>query len=290
MMNSRNLVNLLLLVVVIALAAVAYQRQNQDQQVQHLTSLHRDAISSIVIPRSKGDIVLQKTANGWRMQSPYQLRAHDFRIERLIDMATQPVDKQYDTQGLELKKFGIDEHSSSIRFNDTVIRYGELNPVSNKRYVLANKQLYLIDDQLYPLINSQPSSFADLALVDSTQTITGITLPDMRIFKNKQGSWQVDAHDKDTTGIDADSIQTLVDNWQLAQAFGVHAYMKRKQLGHIELHLQDSTVIKLVISGRSPWLILGRPQLGIEYHFDKNFNDRLLKLPVKKTEKSGDHA
>jgi hypothetical protein len=289
-MNSRTLLNLLLLLLVVGLSAFIYQRQSQHQPAHHLTRLQADDIHSIVIPRSKGDIVLEKIDGHWQMQSPYQLRAHEFRIERLIDMATAEADRPYDSQDLELETFGIDKHSSSIRFNDTTIRYGNTSPLSNKRYVLVNKQLYLIDDQLYPLINSQPSSFADLALLDSSQHISAIELPELRIFKNEKGSWQAERKNHSEAPLDADSLQTLVENWQSAQAFGVHAYMQRKQLGRIELHLTDNTIIELIISDTSPWLILGRPRLGIEYHFDKSFNERLLKPPVSKTEKPNNNA
>lgn len=289
-MNSRTLVNLLLLVLLVGLSAFIYQRQSQDQQTRHLTPLQADDIRSIVIPRNRGDIVLKKVGQHWQMQSPYQLRAHAFRIERLIDMATAEVDRVYATEGLELATFGIDEHSSSIRFNDTTLRYGNTSPLNNKRYVLVDKQLYLIDDQLYPLINSQPSSFADLALLDPGQRINTIQLPELRIYKNHKGSWQAESKNSSDAAIDADRLQTLVENWQSAQAFGVHAYMQRKQLGHIELHLTDNTIIKLIISDTSPWLILGRPQLGIEYHFDKSFNERLLKPPASPTGKQDDNA
>lgn len=289
-MNSRTLVNLLLLILVVGLSVFIYQRQLQNQQVHRLTQLQPNDIHAIVIPRSKGDIVLEKIGDHWQMQSPYQLRAHDFRIERLIDMATSEVDRQYDTQGLKLEAYGIDEHSSSIRFNDTTIRYGNTNPLNNKRYVLVDKQLYLIDDQLYPLINSQPSSFADLALLDSTQRISAIQLPGLHVYKNEKGSWQAEQKNHTDAVIDADGLQTLVDNWQSAQAFGVHAYLQRKQLGRIQLYLTDGTTIELIISDTSPWLILGRPQLGIEYHFDKSFNQRLLKPAASKTEKQDDHA
>ena len=273
-MNSRSMLNLLLLLLVIGLASFVYRQQSQTEQTFRLTHLSRDAIDRILIPRSKGDILLEKIDGRWHMQSPYKLRAHDFRIQRLIDMATSTVDKPYPMDELDTADFGLDENASSIRFNDTLIRYGSINQVNGKRYVQVDQQLYLINDQLYPLINSQPSSFADLALLDDSQNIRAIILPDLHIEKNSRGSWAAQPAD----AASADSIQALVNNWQTAQAFGVHGYMQRKQLGRIQLQLDAGETIDLEISDTSPWLILGRPELGIEYHFDKNFNQRLLQL------------
>ena len=279
-MNTRSVLNLLLLLLVILLTTWVYHKQTATDPVSLLTSLQREAITSIVIPRDKADIVLKKTGDSWNMLSPYKLRAHDFRVERLIDLATSVVDKQYDSNILQLEKFGITETSTRIQFNDTVIRYGDINPVNQRRYVLVNQHLSLIDDQLYPLIRSQPSSFVDLALLDTEQTIQQIVLPELRIYKNTQGSWTT----QPVMRIAADRLQEFVDDWQGLQAFGVHAYMSRQQLGEIELHLQDNSVIQLNISATSPWLILGRPELGIEYHLDKSFSQRLLKLQTEQTE------
>ena len=179
-MNTRSLVNILLLALLVVLALAVYKRQTQSHQLQQLVALQRDDITSISIPRAKGDISLIKTGSGWQMQSPYKLRAHAFRIDRLIDMATATVAKQYSTEGLDVEQYGINDHSTRVRFNDIVVRYGSINPVNHKRYVQVNNQLYLIDDELYPLINSQPSSFVDLALLDSQQKIKSIILPEIR--------------------------------------------------------------------------------------------------------------
>lgn len=274
-MKPRVLVNLLLLAAVVLLVVLVLNRNEQNAQQLHLTTLHRDAISHIVIPREKGDIVIDKKDGEWRMQSPYQIRAHQFRINRLLDLATSVVDKQYDFDEHNAAQFGLEKPHSRIRFDDTTITFGEKNPLNQKRYAQTGNHLYLVDDELYPLINAQPSSFADLQLLEPEQQIKAIELPGFSLQQNAQGGWraQPDQH------TDADTVNRFIEHWETAQAFGVHAYMARKQLGKIRITLQDNTIIELEITDTSPWLILGRPQLGIEYHFDRKFNDSLLKLP-----------
>ena len=271
-MNSRNLVNLLLLIAILALGSFVYLKNNNT--TQRLTSLDPQTINSIIIPREKGDIILKKVNNSWQMQSPYQLRAHEFRIQRLLDMTQQLPEKFYAINELDLGQFGLENDYTSIRFNDTEISFGISNPINNKRYVKVKDSLYLIDDQLYPLIRSQPSSFVDLRLFTDEQIINKIILPELSITQDEKGSWQTNAAD-----ISADQLQNLVEQWQLAQAFGVHAYMPRKQLGNIEIHLQDGNILRLVLSDTDPWLILGNPDTGVEYHFDNSYNQKLLLAP-----------
>lgn len=278
-MDSRTWLNLLLLIMVIALGLFVASRPSGEASSELVTPLHRDEIHRIVIPRSKGDIILKKIDGRWHMQSPYKHRAHEFRIGRLLDLATSTVEKHYDIDELDIKTFGIDSSDTHIRFNNTVLTYGDTHPVNKKRYVQVNRRLLLIDDELTPLIKSQPSSFADLSLLDESQKISRIELPDITLYRNAQGFWETDP----PASADADSVQSLVDHWQTAQAFGVHAYMKRKQLGSIRLHLQDDSMIELLITDTSPWLILGRQDLGIEYHFDSSFKDKLLHLQAAET-------
>ena len=273
-MQSRTLVNLSLLVLLIALASFIFSRQSGDTEQLRITHIHPDTINTIIIPRDKGDIILHKQQGDWHMQSPYQMRAHSFRIEHLLNLLQAPVDKSYDIATLDLKTFGLDKPRSEIHFDDIIIKYGKVNPINNNRYVLVDNKLYLIKDELYPLINSQPSSFVDLRLLTDKDIINKIVVPGFSIFKDENTLWRTTAKDNAT----ADSLQQFVDNWQLAQAFGVHAYLERKQLGTIEIHLQDNHIIRLLISDDDPWLILAQPEQGIEYHFDKSFIDKLLKL------------
>ncbi len=273
-MNPRTLVNIFLLLFVAGLALLVYHLSNDGNSAQRLTSLQRDAIDSIVIPRDKGDIVLEKNRKEWRMLSPYPLRAHAFRIERLLDLAVSETEKSYRMDKRHAEQYGLNENSTRIRFNRTLLHFGFTNPINGKRYVRVDDRLLLVDDQLFPLLNSQPSSFVDLALLGEQQTLREIRLPGLVLSKDTRGRWQTDPPGRG----DADSIRLLIENWQSAQAFGVHAYMQRKQLGDIELHLSDGTLMRLVISDRAPWLILGNPELGVEYHFDKSFDDTLLKL------------
>ena len=281
-MNTRTLLNLFLIAAILILALIISNTREQDSQTLHLTELQRAQINRIVIPRDKGDIVIEKLADTqWRMTSPYQVRAHQFRIDRLLDMATSSIEKHYPFQADKAQQFGIDAQSSRIIFNDTEIVFGNKNPLNEQRYAKVGDQLSLINDELYPLINAQPSSFAALHLIEPEQQIKAIDIDQQfRVYRDDAGRWRSTANQT----YDADSLVSFINEWQNAQAFGVHAYMPRKKLGHITIRLNDDSEIDLQISDTQPWLILGRPKLGIEYHFDNQFNKLLLALPEPATD------
>ena len=57
--------------------------------------------------------------------------------------------------------------------------------------------------------------------------------------------------------------------------------MPRESLGDISVHLAGvAEPISFQVTDTDPWLIIARPDLDIEYHFNLEFYDRLLKPGV----------
>lgn len=277
-MQTRWLLNIFLLLVLIALATAVYYSNESQQQKLSLTTIDKHSIQTISIPREHGDIRLRKQSTDWIVESPYQLPAHAFRVRNLLDLLSTEVDKAYAVDDLDLKQFGLEPPRAIIRFDDTEIQFGKVNPVNLQRYIRVDDKLFLINDQLYPLISSQPSSFVDLSPLAKITGIHKISLPEFSVFKNAQGLWQAD---KETQN-HADRIQHLIENWQLTQAFGVHGYMQRTSLGKINIEYTDGSM-QFEITGFEPWLILARPDAGVEYHFDASLKQQLLQLPEAAT-------
>ena len=273
-MQTRWLLNVFLLFLVAALAtAVYFSRNTQDSPVQ-LTGIDKDSIQTIVIPREQGDIRLSKQNNEWTMETPYQLPTHEFRVKGLLGLLNATIEKTYNLNDLELKQFGLEPPRAIIRFDNTEIHFGKTNPVNQQRYLRVNDKLFLLKEQLYPLISSQPSSFVDISPLPKNIRINKISMPELSVYKNDQGLWQSD----DATQNNADRIQQLIENWQSVQAFGVHGYMQRTSLGVVNIEHADGK-IQFDITSFEPWLILAWSDAGVEYHFDAGLKDKLLQLP-----------
>ncbi len=278
-MNSRNLVNVFLFILLLAFVSFYYLRNSETQHTIRLTSLNPDSIERIRIPRDNNRdilIVKQASASGkhvWRMKQPYDIEAHPFRIKTLLAITQLEVDKQYSTNELKLETYALAPPRARIIFNDTEIAFGKTSPLNSKRYLMANNQVSLHLDQSYPLVSAQASSLISLSLLGEEQSIQGLQLPDLSVHKSANGNWRTTPENQLTE----QQIQTLLDNWNNAQAFSVHQYMPRKQLGKIHITTQAGE-ITFDITDDDPWLILAREDLGIEYHLDLSLKPGLFGL------------
>ena len=285
-MNSRTLINLFLLLTLVIFISVYITKKNKPEDIQRLTSLSLDEITSIRIPRENGkDIVLRKDKHGapkWHMTEPYSVMAHQFRVNTLLSLTQSPIKEAYEAASLDLSHYALDKPRSRIIFDETEISFGKTNPINNKRYLLSNDKIVLLDDQTYPLVSSQAATFVDLTLLHNSD-ITTLSLPKYNIEKNQTGAWTSTPQESNVSALTADQIQSLLQNWNHAQAFAVHRHLKRKYFDKINVTI-DNTSIEFLVSDIDPWLILARPDLGIEYHLDasqiKNLLDPNYSAPV----------
>jgi len=279
-MNSRTLINIILLLILLAFIGFYINNKNIKINTQRLTTLSLDEINTIQIPRDgKTDIVLQKVSslNGeatWFMVKPYSIKAHQFRVNTLLSLSQSPIDESFDSSTLNLQHYALDIPRARIIFNGTEITFGKTNPLNSKRYLKTDNKLVLIADDSYPLISSQPATFVDLMLLPE-KNISTLAIADLVIEKTEDAHWKSSSKTLSANALTPDQIQTLLQNWRGAQAFAVHKHMPRKKLGMIKITFEDST-INFELSDDDPWLILARPDLGIEYHLDSSQKENLL--------------
>jgi hypothetical protein len=270
-MFSRLLTNIILLVIVITLGMFIYVSRDDTVVDTNLTTLDANSITQISISHKGREVALEKKDDHWRMLKPTDIDASDFRIKTLLGMLTTQSFASYEAAELDMKKIGLDAPTTSIHFDQTGIDFGIVNPISHNRYVLVNGRVHLISDQFYPLLSSQIGTLVSPNLLPRGALITGIDLPEQTLRKSDIG-WQ-----SSDTSISTDDIQKTVDQWGRAQAFGVHTYHLRKSQGHIEVSIdsQDKPLV-FEVTDTDPWLIIARPDLNMEYHFNHEFIDRLL--------------
>lgn len=274
--NSRSFINLFLLLLLLA-AYVIFSAEDAPPAPERLTQLQIDEIRLIRIPRdNNNDIVIEKISDAsgkeiWQMQQPYSIKAHQFRVNTLLKLSQLPVEQSWSVDNLNLADYGLEPPRAHIQFNQQQITFGKTSPLNNKRYLLHNNKISLHADETYPLVSAQPASLVDLKLLHQAE-IVSLNAPQLKLYKNDAGHWQ--SHQQLT----ADQIQSILQQWKNAQAFAVHTYMPRKQLGKITIQFAQQ-VIEFEITDDEPWLILARPELGIEYHLDAALKNRLLGIP-----------
>jgi len=270
-MQKKLVTNLVLFFILLVLIGLILSGKDKNDSYIPLTEVNKDNISEITIYRENQNIVLTKKNNVWRMTQPLNVLANEFRVKTLLALLNTNIDKQYNIDEVDLKTYGLQPPRAHIQFDQTHIYFGKTSPVNAMRYLQVNNKMYLLFDELYPLVSSQPTSFVDLSLLPQNAAIKNITLPDMQLIKSAN-SWNT----KPENIADADQIQTLLQNWRYAKAFAVHHIMERKTLGNIIIELENKQTIKFKITDTSPWLILARTDLNIEYHLDISQKEKLL--------------
>lgn len=274
-MQSRSLLNIALFLVVVLLAVYIYDTDKKEQassESEQLTQLSADEVTQISIQHNQRQIKLRREGGKWHMLQPIDTAANSFRIDTLLNMLKTVSHAAYSTAELELDKYGLSEASTSISFNDITIDFGVVNPINNYRYVRINDTVHLIDDHFYPLLSSQTGTLVARELIDGDAIIDKLVLPQQTLYRDENNLW----HSSDNT--DPDAISETLHHWQHSQAFGVHNYMQRESLADISVYMAgNSEPIRFYVTDTDPWLIIARPELDIEYHFNLEFHDRLLK-------------
>ena len=278
-MLSRALLNITLLILVALLAIYVFtpdMKQQEKQASTLLAPLSPADVDRISIRHNQRQVELKKADGKWRMLEPVSIDANSFRIDTLLKMLESSSHATYSVSGLDLGKYGLNDVNTSIGFNDTTIDFGIVNPVNGYRYVRSGSNIHLIDDHFYPLVSSQIGTLVARELLDSSAEIQELQLPQHTLYRDDDGIWH------SSENLDPDAINEVIYHWQNSQAFGVHNYMQREPQAEISVLLAgNEQPIRFYVTDTDPWLIIARPELDIEYHFNLEFHDRLLRPGVE---------
>ncbi len=270
-MLKKNILNLALLLFVFTLASVIYFSEEKNTELERLSTTKTNDIHSITIQHNQNTTQLSRQEDGhWQITQPVSIAANDFRINSILKLINAPVHNQYLLDKIDLKKIGLDKPDTTIKFDNQTIAFGITNPATSLRYVKKGDYIYTIEDIYYPLLSSSFGTLVSFNLLPVNSEITKLILINQTISKNKQGFWQ------SNIDITADNINKALDHWQHDQAFGVHEYMQRNSLGEVFVYIKDQPVISFEITDTDPWLILARPELGLEYHLDIEAYNNLI--------------
>ncbi|MCK5394930.1 MAG: DUF4340 domain-containing protein [Gammaproteobacteria bacterium] len=271
-MSKINILNLVLFIVVISLAFVIYYSEEESIQLDRLTNFDVNDINSINIQHNKDKVTLTRNdSKQWDITQPVFVAANDFRISSLLKLINAPVHKQYSIDKINLTDTGLSNPTTKISFDDQFITFGTSNPATSLRYVRLNDTVFTIEDVYHPLISSHFGTLVSLNLLPNNSRIEKLVLKNQTISKDEKGLWQSNIE------ITADNINKTIEHWQSIQAFGVHKYLKREELGEVFIYITgNQEPVTYVITDTDPWLILARPELELEYHLDVEAYKKLI--------------
>jgi len=129
-------------------------------------------------------LTLQKTeTQSWVITSPFNAPANDSRVALLLDSNIQ-TSRSYANQDIVAKKYSVNTRGTTndefpygfsdpveLQVNEQTFLLGDIEPVSQLRYVSANNRVYLQADHIVPLLKSIKSTFTDLRITGSVESV-----------------------------------------------------------------------------------------------------------------------
>jgi Domain of unknown function (DUF4340) len=273
--RRRTLTIVVLLLVVAGLAVfIALTPDKQARlELEPLGNESPRAVSRIRLKLGEGATMELRRSDGvWQLVEPMRIAANNFRVQGLLRVLEAPVHARIDAAPQQLARFGLAPARARMLLDETEILFGDTEPLYGRRYLLYDGKVALVDDAYFSHLSSSPANYVNLALLGRDPQPRNIVLPGFRVYRDA-GNWR---QDSDDGKVAAESITRLVDAWRHARATAVRPYQPSLDWSDVvRVELADGDR-RFDLARTEYELILGRPDLGIQYHLTKGTGARLL--------------
>lgn len=283
MLSKRWIVNALLVALIIglSLAGVFFEPSATVEKKPTISQLTTDEVDTIEIESGDLQLRLQRDNDGWDIESPINWPAQENNVRRLLSILKIEADAIADAADADLAALGLEHPKVSMRFNGIPMLFGATNNIGERRYVMLDDKLYLLPDVHLVFVNQGLAGLADRRLLPEHPGIVSLRLPDLEISLDENNLWR----SKQAIEFPQSSLLRLVDNWRTLQATRISNFdleLPPRQL--IEIELADGKVIEFLLISEDPEIIIAHPNIGLQYHFRRDYRDQLITLRADASE------
>ena len=272
-MNKRIWVNILLLIFVILLSIIILSDiDNIESQTSSLSTLDPNTISTIEIQRKNLEtLAFNKSNDKWEIISPVQIQANLIRIASILNILRTKSYKEIKLNDIDIAQFDLRDPKVILKLDQNNFQFGTTNPIDQKRYVLFNETIHLIDDYLFAQLMVSVYFFSENKLLPDDKKIVSIQFPDYKIYKNN-GQWISTKKDDDD-----EKLKNIIKTWENAIAVTVDKYQLNSGSSEedcysskscnptISVETLSGEIFSFSIEKEKPNLILGKELSGIQY-------------------------
>ncbi|WP_273150365.1 DUF4340 domain-containing protein [Methylophaga thiooxydans] len=281
-MKSSYLTNLVLLIVVLALLWLSQREQPVSDQTPTISSLSASDVSAIEIAQTnKPMIKLERQHDAWMLTAPFDAQANQTRINLLLSLLSAPVYGHFQPMDqASLDQFGLSKPETTLTFNDQHFYFGGVETLNKRRYVLHKEVIYLLDDNVAPLLRASAGSFVDNRLIAEQNTITQLTISDLGdneiSLSLQDGHWKSSGFQSNT-----DQLKSVIDSWQMAYAMQVR-YLDKQTIStlpapEVRMSLENrAEPLELIMTETAQSLQIVNPALQLQYDFPLALKKQLL--------------
>jgi len=265
MISKRWLINyvLILLIVVFTYIGNFYQVETGYQPENRISQLKPQNIEQIHIKTAEHTIRLVKTGSAWQIESPVLWFANNIAVERIIGIVNSQTDSRLPSNEIDISTLGLQFPRAVLTLNQTDFIFGDTNNIGERRYLLTEDTVFLIQDRHLALITQGITGLLDRRLLPRALSLRSIKANAFHLTQPEQGNWQSDndSHNKA-------SIDQLISNWQSLEAKHIQRYQSSATPRQkIVTELDNGGMIEFYVLSIKPEIVIARPDLGLQYHF-----------------------
>jgi len=282
-LSKRWIVNALLVALIVGLSLVGifFEPSATVEKKLAISQLTADEVDTIDIETGNLQLRLQRVNDGWDIESPINWPAQENNVRRLLSILKIEADPLADSADVDLAALGLKQPKASMRFNGVPLLFGATNNIGERRYAMLDEKLYLLPDVHLVFVNQGLAGLIDRRLLPGPSGIVSLRLPDLEISLDENDLWR----SNQAIEFPQASLLRLVDNWRTLQATRISNFdleLPPRQL--IEIELADGEVIEFLLMSEDPEIIIAHPNLGLQYHFRRDYRDQLITLRADASE------
>lgn len=270
MISRRWLINYLLILLIIVFTYIGnrYSVQTGYQQDNKITSLKAADIMSISIQTADAGMKLSKNGVSWQIDEPVLWYANNIAVERIIDIVNAQTDSKLPISEIDPAALGLQFPKAILSLNNTQITFGATNNIGERRYLLIDDTVYLLQDRYLPFITQGITGLLDRRLLPRALALKSLKLSDVKIDKQEENVWV-----PDSGSLTAKQAGQIIENWQTLEAQRIQHYrIDQTPKQKVTAKLEQGGEIEFYVLAITPQLVIARSDLGLQYHFqEKNY-------------------
>lgn len=266
MISRRWLINyvLILLIVVFTYIGNHYEVETGYQPGNRISTLKPQDIEKISIQTADDSLQLSKIDGSWQIEAPILWLANNIAVERIIGILNSETDSRLPSSEIDLSILGLQFPKAILKLNKTDFVFGDTNNIGERRYLLSNNTVYLIADRHLPFMTQGITGLIDRRLMPRSLPLQSLALNSIRLTKANLPSWSSEnpAHSEKQIG-------EIIESWQTLEARHVQKYnTQQTPRQKFIATLDNAGQIEFYLMAITPEIVIARPDLGLQYHFD----------------------
>ena len=296
-MKGRWIVNILMFALLIGggIFALTINDKAPEKSTQYeVSNLKLSDFNEININfpgRAKTSFKLSK--NGWKMIAPYQTRADEFYVYRILSLLAAKSSEKLSTN--DLGKYGLDQPRLKITFSSSTLNeeflFGTYNPITEDQYLFYNGNIFIINGGYSETASYQPLELIDKKPIASYEEIEGFDFSRLEQWQAvglklafTKNTWSASAGDLTITQDDMRDWFELT--WDAIPSKSLEFYKLDPRIGYksFDVLLRGNKKVTFYRIQESPELLLLRKDENLLYHFPGDLGFTMLNPNVSKKE------